>query len=76
MLVLSRRVGEAIRIGDDIVVYVTQTKAGRVTLGIEAPRSIGILRGELQKRSGEPAVGTSADPTSPQHPNELTLITP
>lgn len=53
MLVLSRRVGETIHIGGDIVIHVTRTNVGRVTLGIEAPRSIGILRGELQQSPRE-----------------------
>jgi carbon storage regulator len=66
MLVLSRRPGEAIRIGDNIIVYVTQTKGDRVTLGIDAPRSISIMRGELQETLSAPVMGTSGDSTSTQ----------
>jgi len=47
MLVLERRTGENIRIGDDIVVMVVQTQSGRVKLGIEAPRQVTIRRKEL-----------------------------
>ncbi len=48
MLVLTRKVGERIQIGDDIIVVVTKSAGNRVTLGIEAPRDVRIVRGELE----------------------------
>ena len=50
MLVLSRKSGECIQIGDAIRVQVFQIGGGRVKIGIEAPKSVGILRGELKER--------------------------
>jgi carbon storage regulator len=47
MLVLSRKVGEAIRIGDDIEVVVLGAHNGRVKIGISAPRHVDVFRGEL-----------------------------
>lgn len=47
MLVLSRKTDEDIRIGDQIVVRVLAVKDGQVKLGIEAPRSVQVFRGEL-----------------------------
>lgn len=47
MLVLERKAGENIRIGDDIIVVVVQTRSGRVKLGIEAPPHVTIRRKEL-----------------------------
>ncbi|MCP4782796.1 MAG: carbon storage regulator [Fuerstiella sp.] len=47
MLVLSRKRGERIRIGDDITIVVTDICLTKVKLAIEAPRSIKILREEL-----------------------------
>lgn len=44
MLVLSRRVGTTIRIGDDIYVTVVRVNRGRVLLGITAPQSLLINR--------------------------------
>jgi carbon storage regulator CsrA len=47
MLVLSRKVGERICIGDDVTIVVQRVAGGRVALAIEAPRDVKILRGEL-----------------------------
>ncbi len=47
MLVLTRKVSEEIKIGNDIVIKVIQTGKGTIKLGIEAPRHIRVLRGEL-----------------------------
>jgi len=47
MLVLSRRVGEKIVIGDDIVVTVVEVHRDSVRLGVDAPRSVPVNRAEL-----------------------------
>jgi carbon storage regulator len=47
MLVLTRKLEEEIRIGEQIVVRVLSVKDGQVKLGVEAPRSIRVLRGEV-----------------------------
>jgi carbon storage regulator len=47
MLVLTRKVGERIIIGDGIVVTVTAVHRNQVRIGIEAPRVMPVLRGEL-----------------------------
>lgn len=56
MLVLSRKIGEGIWIGDDVQITVLSVERGRVKLGIEAPSDIHIqrkeLREELAERSG------------------------
>ncbi len=48
MLILRRKVGEKIVIGDGITVVVNRVSGGRVTLGIEAPTDVHIVRGELR----------------------------
>lgn len=50
MLVLTRRVGEIIIIGDDIEVTVLGIKHGQVRLGIEAPREVDVHRSEIYDR--------------------------
>lgn len=47
MLVLSRKTGDTIQIANDIEVKVLEVKGDTVRIGIEAPRSIEIVRGEL-----------------------------
>lgn len=55
MLVLTRRVGESIRVGNDIVVTLVQVSPGKVRIGIQAPGDTVILRDELVDRSQAPA---------------------
>jgi carbon storage regulator len=47
MLVLSRRVGESVVIGDDITVTVLEVRGDVVRIGIDAPRSVAVNRAEL-----------------------------
>jgi carbon storage regulator len=53
MLVLSRKVGEKIQIGNTIVVEVRRIAGNRVTLAFRAPRDVRILRGELERAAKE-----------------------
>lgn len=50
MLVLSRKPGERILIGDDVAVTIVRIGPNTVRLGIEAPRSMNIVREELCQR--------------------------
>lgn len=47
MLVLSRKTNETIKIGDNIELRILEVKGDTVRIGIEAPKTIDILRGEL-----------------------------
>ena len=49
MLVLSRKVGETLVINGNITVKVLRIQGNRITLGIEAPSDVKILRGELNQ---------------------------
>jgi carbon storage regulator len=64
VLILRRKVGEKIVIGDGITVVVNRVSGGRVTLGIDAPHDVHIVRGELR----------SFDEPRPQP--VVTLVTP
>lgn len=48
MLILQRKEGESLLIGDEVEVTVLAVEAGRVRLAIQAPRSVTILRSELK----------------------------
>lgn len=50
MLVLSRRRGEAIVIGDDIELIVLAVEAGRVRFGVKAPKDVLVYRSEVRER--------------------------
>lgn len=50
MLVLGRRPGENIRIGDDIKVFVLEVRGGQIKLGIEAPIEVQVHREEIYER--------------------------
>jgi carbon storage regulator len=65
MLVLTRRVGEEIAIGDNIRIQVVEVQRGRVRLGISAPDRIHILRAEIfaadeeKRRLAQPVAGST-----------------
>ena len=48
MLILQRKAGESLLIGDEIEVSVLSVDSGRVRLAIDAPKSVSILRSELK----------------------------
>ena len=47
MLILTRKVGESIVIGNDIIVKVVETGKNSIRIGIDAPRQISVLRQEV-----------------------------
>ena len=47
MLILSRKLGESIVIGDDVVIRIVELRRSRIRIGIEAPDHVRIRRGEL-----------------------------
>lgn len=49
MLVITRKKGESLLIGDDIEITVIKLEDGSVKLGVQAPREVSILRKELYK---------------------------
>jgi carbon storage regulator len=48
MLVLNRKTGEKIHVGDNITITVLEVQGNRVRIGIDAPTDVAILRAELQ----------------------------
>ena len=50
MLVLTRRVGDTLMIGDDITVTIISVKANQVRIGISAPKNIAVHRKEIHER--------------------------
>lgn len=54
MLVLSRKLNQEIVIGENVKVTVLKIKGNTVRLGIEAPRNVRVVRGELPKHDDQP----------------------
>ncbi len=67
MLVLSRKVGEKIHIGNDVLVEVRRISGNRVTLALRAPRDVRILRAELEPAAN--AFEPTSEPVADQ-PNQ------
>jgi len=67
MLVLTRRTGEWISIGEQVVVRVLSVKGDQVQIGVEAPREIAVHRGEIREQilaETEAARRSAADPAA------------
>jgi carbon storage regulator len=63
MLVLTRKLQERIKIGDNVTITVLRVKGNAVRIGIEAPRSVRVIRAEL------PADGEAAAEGAPPLPS-------
>lgn len=61
MLVLTRKRDEFITIGSNIVIRVIKTGNGSVKLGIEAPRNVRVMRGEIATAEAVPVADLFAD---------------
>ena len=51
MLILSRRIGETLMVGDDISITVVGVKGNQVRIGINAPKNVSVLREEIFNRT-------------------------
>ncbi len=64
MLILTRRIGETLNIGDDIQVTVLGVKGNQVRLGVNAPKTVPVHREEIYQRiKKEKEGGQEASPT-------------
>ena len=50
MLILTRRIGEAVIIGEDVSITVLRVKGNQVRLGVNAPRTVSVQREEIFER--------------------------
>jgi carbon storage regulator len=54
MPILTRKVGEAVVIGDDVTVTIVGVRANQVRIGISAPKNVAVHRKEIYERIQEP----------------------
>ena len=57
MLILTRRIGESIKIGDNVEVVVMGLNGSQIRLGIKAPREVAVYREEIFKRIKDEGIG-------------------
>ena len=64
MLILTRRVGETVMIGNDVTVTVLGVKGNQVRVGINAPKNVAVHREEIYERIKREQQGEGSDESS------------
>jgi len=61
MLILTRRVGETLMVGDDVTVTVLGVKGNQVRIGVNAPKEVAVHREEIYERIKRERAGEGSD---------------
>ena len=61
MLILTRRIGEVLRVGDDVSITVLGIKGNQVRIGIDAPKDVSVHREEIYQRIQNESAGAGAE---------------
>ncbi len=69
MLILTRRVGEAVVIGEEVTVTVLGVKGNQVRIGVNAPKTVSVHREEIFERIKNEQQGSDAS----RHPAEMAV---
>ena len=64
MLILTRRVGETLMIGDDVTITVLGVKGNQVRIGVNAPKEVAVHRDEIYQRIQNEKTGDDIDSDS------------
>lgn len=75
MLILTRRVGETIVIGDDVIVTVLGIKGNQVRIGINAPKDVSVHREEIYQRIQQEKNTTTPAPVAAQQEEVAAPVT-
>ena len=71
MLILTRRVGETLMIGDEVTVTVLGVKGNQVRIGVNAPKDIAVHREEIYERIKREQEGAAHNAVPPQPDHEV-----
>ena len=74
MLILKRRVGETVMIGNDVTVTVLGVKGNQVRVGINAPKTVAVHREEIYERIKREQEGNADNDGEPESPAEFASI--
>jgi carbon storage regulator len=74
MLILTRRVGETVMIGNDVTVTILGVKGNQVRVGINAPKTIAVHREEIYERIKREQEGSADNDDEPQSPVDFVSI--
>jgi carbon storage regulator len=72
MLILTRRVGESVMIGDEVTVTVLGVKGNQVRLGVNAPRHVAVHREEIYQRIADEQPAAEPEASDGEEPNLAT----
>jgi carbon storage regulator len=70
MLILTRRVGETVMIGDDVTITVLGVKGNQVRVGINAPKHVAVHREEIYERIKREQQGGAPEGDGPDGPDK------
>lgn len=73
MLILTRRIGETIMVGDDVSITVLGVKGNQVRVGVNAPKSIAVHREEIYRRIKDEGATQAERPTIRTEPTPFRL---
>ena len=61
MLILTRRIGETLMVGDDVTITVLGVKGNQVRIGVNAPKDVAVHREEIYQRIQKEKLGEDVD---------------
>ena len=74
MLILTRRVGETVMIGNEVTVTVLGVKGNQVRIGVNAPKDVAVHREEIYERIKREQEGNTDNDDEPQSPVEFVSL--